>query len=127
MHDGPPSTNFFFISSFSFRRARISSSFICLVFSFLVFMSTISFCRDIKSVICSTSDIFSFTMLLVDTIYLILHANSLGPTVDANRSRTRLEPRERFRLVLGRSVCTSSLPLKTNSFFSLHYSASRSP
>ena len=94
--DGPLSTNFLFISSFSFLKARISSSFLHLVSSFLLIISTISLSRDVKSAICSASDIFSFTMLLVDTICFLLHANSLGPTVGTNCYRTGLEPREQF-------------------------------
>ena len=53
--DGPPYDNFFLISSFSLRRASISSSFI-------FFISVISLCRDISNVICSASDILSFVM-----------------------------------------------------------------
>jgi len=78
-----PSTNFLFISSFSFQRVRISFSFFRLVSSFLLFISAISFCRNIKSVICSASDILLFIMLLVHTIYFPLHANSLDPTMGA--------------------------------------------
>jgi len=120
-------TNFLFISLFFFRRIRISSSFFRLVSSFLLFIFAISFCRDIKSSICSASDILLFTMLQVDTIYFPLHANSLDPTVGANCSRTGLEPRERFKSLFGRSVCTSSLPLWTKSSFFFRHSASRSP
>ena len=102
----PLSTNFLFISSFSFRRARISALCFRLVFSFLLFISAISFCRDIKSTICSASNIFSFILLLVGTIYFLLHVNY---------SRTRLELRERFDHSFGQSVSSSSLPPKTNS------------
>ena len=63
--DGPPFSNFLFISSFSLRRARISSS----LFRFIL---AISLCKDINSAIYSASDILSFTMLLVDTIYLLV-------------------------------------------------------
>ena len=43
-------------------------------------------------------------MLLVDTIYFLLHANSFSSTLDANCSRTGLEPKERFRYSFGWSV-----------------------
>ena len=72
------------------------------------------FLRDIKSAICSILDIFSFTMLLVDTIYFLLHANSLGPTVGANCSRMRLEPREQFGLLLSRSIGLQFFPSSQN-------------
>ena len=81
-----PSANFLFISSFSYRKARISSSF-------FRFISAISLCRDISNVIYSASNILSFTMLLVDTICFLPSSNSLGPMVDTNCSRTGLEPR----------------------------------
>ena len=84
--DGPPSPSFFFTSSFSFWRARISSSFFCAISSFLLFISVISLCSNISSVICSASDILSLAMLWVDTIYFLLRTNSLNPMVDANCS-----------------------------------------
>jgi len=53
-------------------------------------------------------------MLQVDTIYLILNTNSLGPTVGANCSRTGLGPKKLLRLLLSFldwSVCIPiSLP-----------------
>jgi len=123
--DGPPSTNFLFISSFYFRRARISSSFFRLVSSFFLFISTISFCIDIKSVVWAASDIFSFTMLRVDTIYFLFQADSVGPRVGANYSRTGLEPRELLELLLGRSGNSPFLLLQKNSLLPFYCSISR--
>ena len=77
--------------------------------SLLLFILAISLYRDIKSVIFSTLDIFSFVMLLVDTIYFLLYFDSLGPMVVTNCSRTRLEPRKRFEHSFGQSVPCSFL------------------
>lgn len=80
--DGVTSVSCFFISSFFFRKAWISSSF-------LRFISTISLCKDINNVIFSASDIFSLAMFLIDTICSSLLSNSLGPAMGANCSRLK--------------------------------------
>ena len=70
--DGLPSISFFFISSFSLRRACISCSFLKTSFV-LLFISTISLCRDSISIAWSALVIIS--MLLVETIYFLFSAS----------------------------------------------------
>jgi len=125
--EGPLSTNFLFIFSFSSWRARISSSFFRLVSSFFLIISVISFYRDIKSAICSAFDIFSFTMLQVDTIYFILQVDYLDPAVGAHCSRTGLGPRELLELLLIRSINSLFLLLQTSSLLFFCHTTSRSP
>ena len=71
--DGPPSISFFFISSFSLRRACISCSFFWTTSSVLLFISVISLWRDISNIAWSASVILS--MLLVETIYFLSSAS----------------------------------------------------
>ena len=109
--EGPSPISFFFISSFSLQRAKISSSF-------FFFISSISLRRNIICVICSTSYIFSFTLLLVDTIWSLPPSNSLDPTMAANCSRTGLEPRELFPSF---SVSRYALPFFLSNEALLHH------
>jgi len=67
--DGPPSISFFFISSFSLQRACISCPFFWTTSSVLLFISTISLCRD--------NNILS--MLLVEIIYFLSLASFSWP------------------------------------------------
>ena len=84
--DGTPSTNYFFMYSFSFRRAWISSSF-------FLFMTTIFLYRDISNNIYSASNIFSLVVFLVDTIcfvlLLILSAQQWVPIVLVQKGTER--------------------------------------
>jgi len=83
--DSPPSISFFFISSFSLRRACISCSFFWTASSVLLFISAISLYRDNNNV-WSASVILS--MLLVETIYF-LSASRWAPIVPAREMRPK--------------------------------------
>ena len=75
--DDPPSISFFFISSFSLRKACISCSFFWTTSFVLLFISVMSLCRDNNSIAWSASVILS--ILLVETIYFLSSASFSRP------------------------------------------------